>query len=179
MELLPNTTTIIENIIAPITYSIVAGIVYFVNRRWTIYQENALIYSELKDLYRHLNFNKAVLEDIDLKKGIPVELHFKKLKIFKKAILFSSESNRNIRRKKARHLYRFKTELRNYNIEVDSLIECAKGKNQKKNEISKYLNLLISKTDYLMGTTKYLSENKLNYNNKRDANKIQTKLIYD
>lgn len=81
-----------------------------------------LLISEFEDMIRHIKANIEVLNQIDLKKGIPAIMHLEKMKIPESSIIFSSDTYRNIHNKHSRLIYELRLIVRNINIEIDSTV---------------------------------------------------------
>lgn len=104
-----------------------------------------LLSSELEDLIRHCIANLEVLKSIDLDKGIPSDMHFEKMKVMESSILFSSDTYIHIESKYTRYIHRLKIEIRNINLEIDSVLQFKKKADFDIKTLKSYIDYLVLK----------------------------------
>ena len=104
-----------------------------------------LLSGELEDLIRHCVANLSILESMKMEEGMPSNMHFEKMKIMESSILFSSDTYFLIDSKYTRYIHRLRIEIRNINLEIDSVIAYKKTEIPNKDILKKYVDYLISK----------------------------------
>jgi hypothetical protein len=110
--------------------------------------ELQLLLAEIGDIKRHCEANLRILKEMDLDNGIPALFHFKKLLIFESAILFSTESIRQVNYKYARSISEIKVIARNINIEIEDLISYLKKETHCQSYIEDHIAFLIGKMEF-------------------------------
>lgn len=106
-----------------------------------------LLSGELEDLIRHCIANLSVLKSMNTEEGVPSNLHFEKMKIMESSILFSADTYLMIDSKFTRYIHRLKTEIRNINLEIDSVLAYKKKEVVNPLTLKKYIDYLISKME--------------------------------
>jgi len=107
-----------------------------------------LLTGEIEDLTRHCVANLVVLKSIDLDKGIPSDLHFEKMKIMDTSLIFSSDTYSFIDSKYTGYINRLKLEIRNINIEIESVIRYKKNNVVDKKILKDHLDYLFAKMNF-------------------------------
>ncbi|WP_298534961.1 hypothetical protein [uncultured Algibacter sp.] len=143
--------------------------------------ELKLLNSEIEDIQRHCKANIKVLDIISFDNGkLPSSMHFKKLKVYESSILFSPEMYRSIKVKIAKDLYRFKTEIRNVNIEIDTLLDYLN--NNHKIEIAvveEYIEYIKGKCVYIGKCASSLNTRKFKYSKNSKPANYTPRIIYE
>ncbi|MEL7399671.1 MAG: hypothetical protein AAFN68_03755 [Pseudomonadota bacterium] len=114
-------------------------------------EENELeaLVSELKDIGRHCSANVVVIRNIDMTKGIPMNMHLEKLKMPSTSMISSLDTYRIINSSHTELIHRMKLRIRNINIEIDGLILYINYNNLEVDVIRRYINYIEEKMIYL------------------------------
>ena len=134
---------------------------------------------ELLEIYRHLGANLEVLDKIDTEVGVPSLLHIKKLEITKYSSLSDGETLRNIDNKHNQIIFPMTVRVRNYNLNVDILVEHLKSPGRNKAVFNEHLEGIRETT---VGLQSKIEEclNKLGVRHKLpDCSAGTTGIIYD
>lgn len=124
-------------------------IVYRAQKRVMLYQIVNRISGELSEIYRHLGENMNVIESINLNKGIPSQLHIRKLAITKYSSLSDEETLRNLDKKHNKFVFPMTVMVRNYNINVEVINEYLQSSSLKKSILKKHLQGILKVTESL------------------------------
>jgi len=141
-------------------------IIEFVKAKVKKRKEYTLILNEIKDLGRHFSKNVNILNQMDLSKGIPMNMHFEKLKVFEQSLIFSQDTYRTSDKKIQKHIYRFKLELRNIHIEIDDLLAYLKSGNVNEEVVEQFVGYIKMKNEYILKRIEYLKKNGFIYPDK-------------
>lgn len=114
-------------------------IVYRAQRRLLIYQIVERVSGELSEIYRHLGANLEVLEKIDSSKGVPSLLHIRKLEITKYSSLSDESTLKNLDKRHNKIVFPMTVRVRNYNINVDAIVEYLKSSDKKEETFKDYM----------------------------------------
>lgn len=115
-------------------------IVYRAQNRLLISQIANRVAGELIEIYRHLGANLEVLDKIEPTKGVPSILHIKKLGITKYSSLSDEMALRNLDKQHNQLIFPMTVRVRNYNINVDTIVEYLKSPDKKQETFSEYKN---------------------------------------
>ncbi len=127
-------------------------IVYRAQKRVMLYQIVNRISGELSEIYRHLGENMNVIECIDLTKGVPSQLHIRKLAITKYSSLSDEETLRNLDKKHNKFVFPMTVMVRNYNINVEIINEFLQSPNLTEPILREHLQGILEVTESLRGS---------------------------
>lgn len=106
-------------------------VVYRAQKRVLSIQIVKRVSSELEEIYRHLGENINVINSIDLSKGVPSQLHIRKLEIAQYSLLSDEETLRNLDKDDNKLIFQMMVKVRNYNINVEIVNEYVKSEKHK------------------------------------------------
>ncbi len=154
-------------------------IVYRAQNRLLINQIVNRVAGELIEIYRHLGANLEVVDMIDSTKGVPSILHIKKLGITKYSSLSDEMALRNLDKQHNRIIFPMTVRVRNYNINVETIVKYLKSSNKEQVIFNEYKNNIrlatITLQNYIKECLKEMDVNIELPNCKSDT----TTIIYD
>lgn len=112
--------------------------------------ERKLLSEELQDVVGHLSNNIKIFNNIDLKFGVPSIHHYKKMIIPVDSIIFSSQTFRTINPKYSKLIYRIRLVIRNYNIDIEAIIEYINKGNCDIEILKQYNRYVIDKNKFTL-----------------------------
>lgn len=139
--------------------------------------ELQLLFGEMKDIKRHCNANLEVLNKIDLSKGIPSQMHFKKMKVSYYSIICSTETFKAIKPVHANLIYDLKLIIRNIDIEIDTIIQYLADPHYNIKTMLKYILYLKHKFEYVQDRLAYVEDEIKNSKQEEYKGKIRSKYI--
>lgn len=117
----------------------------WIEAAWRGSQEKKALKGELEDLIRHMDANRKVLDTMDFDKGMPLNMHFRKLSIPDTIILFSDDAFRHLPPKWQQNVFQLRLMIRNFNLEIEEALDAAKNNEvETLRDLSRYI---MAKTD--------------------------------
>lgn len=139
--------------------------------------ELQLLFGEIKDIKRHCNANLEVLNKIDLSKGIPSQMHFKKMKVSYYSIICSTETFKAMKPVHANLIYDLKLIIRNIDIEIDTIIQYLTDPHYNSKTMLKYILYLKQKFEYVQDRLTFIEDEIVKSEHKEYAGKKRSKYI--
>lgn len=139
--------------------------------------ELQLLFGEIKDIKRHCNANLEVLDKIDLSKGIPSQMHFKKMKVSYYSIVCSTETFKAIKPVHANLIYDLKLILRNVDIEIDTVVQYLADHRYDSKIMLRYIFYLKQKFEYVQDRLTFIENEIMKSEHEEYKGKKRSKYI--